>query len=48
MPTAANSAKPRLKRAKFPFAVREMVRSIRRCEANPQNIGGRKNQREPS
>lgn len=34
MPTA-NSAKPRLKRAKFPHVVREMQRRIRRYQANP-------------
>ncbi len=34
MPTA-NSAKPRLKKAKFPLAVRKMVRNIRRNYANP-------------
>jgi hypothetical protein len=34
MPTA-NSAKPRLKRAKFPQAVSQMVRRIRRYQANP-------------
>jgi hypothetical protein len=36
MPTA-NSAKPRLKRAKFPHVVRQMVRRIRRYRANPLN-----------
>ncbi len=36
MPTA-NSAKPRLKRAKFPRAVSQMVRTIRRYQANPPN-----------
>lgn len=34
MPTA-NSAKPRLKRAKFPKVVSQMVRNIRRYHANP-------------
>jgi hypothetical protein len=34
MPTA-NSAKPRLKRAKFPTAVSKMVRRMRRYRANP-------------
>jgi hypothetical protein len=34
MPTA-NSAKPRLKRAKFPQVVSQMVRRIRRYQANP-------------
>jgi hypothetical protein len=34
MPTA-NSAKPRLKRAKFPQAVSQMMRAIRRNQANP-------------
>jgi hypothetical protein len=34
MPTA-NSAKPRLKRARFPQAVRQMLRRIRRYKANP-------------
>jgi hypothetical protein len=35
MPTA-NSAKPRLRRAKFPLAVRKMTRSIQRYYANPR------------
>ena len=34
MPTA-NSAKPKLKRAKFPSAVSQMVRRMRRFRANP-------------
>jgi hypothetical protein len=34
MPTA-NSAKPRLKRAKYPQVVKQMVRKIRRYQANP-------------
>jgi hypothetical protein len=39
MPTA-NSAKPRLKRAKFPRAVSQMVRKIRRYQANPPTSEG--------
>ena len=34
MPTA-NSAKPKLKRAKFPLVVSRMVRRIRKYQANP-------------
>jgi hypothetical protein len=34
MPTA-NSAKPKLKRAKFPLQVSQMVRRIRKYRANP-------------
>jgi len=34
MPTA-NSAKPRLKKAKFPAAVKKMARAIRKSHANP-------------
>jgi len=34
MPTA-NSAKPKLRRAKFPLAVSQMVRRIRKYQANP-------------
>jgi hypothetical protein len=34
MPTA-NSAKPKLKRAKFPLVVSQMVRRIRKYQANP-------------
>jgi hypothetical protein len=35
MPTA-NSAKPKLKRAKYPLVVSRMVRRIRKYQANPQ------------
>jgi hypothetical protein len=34
MPTA-NSSKPKLKRAKFPLVVSQMVRRIRKSKANP-------------
>lgn len=37
MPTA-NSAKPKLNRAKFPSAVSQMVRRIRKSRANPPEL----------